>query len=234
MRIARYAGVFLFVAAFVFAQSDRQQELQLVDNLQKAREVFSSSLEKLTNYYAQSGQHLKLEKAREELSHHLTYSPINYVTMSDVPRPAAKANRFIEEAEILFQDAVMYKEYPDLFNKKDKLIVAIARFRRLFAEFPDSDRADDAAYMLAEIRRGHYFGDWQTALELYENCIQWDEGTEYPARFRAAEIYLDKMKDYDKAAEYFRWTVNNDPNDNFRTKALEQLTKMREGGLLSE
>jgi len=234
MRTLTSVVVVLALAAGAYAQSDRSREIQLADKLEKSRRAFQADLEKLVNYYAQSGQYLKLRNARQELNHLLTFSPLDYVRKIDPPRRAAKGTQFIEEAEILYQDGIMYKEYPDLFNKKDRLLLAIARFDRLLTKYPQSDRVDDAAFMLGEIRGGYYFKEWDIAVDLYEKCVEWNAGTPHPARFRAAEIYLKKMKDYDRAAAYFRWSAENDINANIREKSAEHLEKMREKGYLLE
>ena len=234
MRTLTSVAVVLVLAAGVYAQSDRSRELQLADKVEKSRRTFQADLEKLVNYYAQSGQYLKLRNAREELNHLLTFSPLDYVRKIDPPRRAAKGTKYIEEAEILYQDGVMYKEYPDLFNKKDRLLMALVRFNRLLTEHPQSERVDDAAFMLAEIRGGYYFKEWDIAVDLYEKCIEWNAGTPHPARFRAAEIYLKKMHDYDRAAAYFTWSAEHDLDADIREKSAEHLTKMREKGYLRE
>lgn len=234
MRTLTSVVVVLVLAAGVYAQSDRSRELQLADTLEGSRRAFQADLENLVNYYAQSGQYLKLRNAREELNHLLTFSPLDYVRKTDAPRRAAKGTQYIEEAEILYQDGVMYKEYPDLFNKKDRLLLAIARFDRLLTKHPQSERVDDAAFMLAEIRGGFYFKEWDIAVDLYEKCIKWNAGTPHPARFRAAEIYLKKMQDYDRAAAYFRWSAEKDLDPDVREQSAEYLKKMREKGYLIE
>jgi len=234
MRTLTSVVIVLVLAVGTYAQSDRSRELQLADKLEKSRRTFKADLEKLVNYYAQSGQYLKLRNAREELNYLLTFSPLDYVRKIDPPRRAAKGTHFIEEAEILYQDGIMYKEYPDFFNKKDRLLLAIARFNRLLTKYPQSDRVDDAAFMLAQIRGGYYFKEWDIAVDLYEKCIEWNAGTPHPARFRAAEIYLKKMKDYDRAAAYFRWSAENDLNADIREKSAEHLEEMREKGYLLE
>jgi len=67
---------------------------------------------------------------------------------------------------------------------------------------------------------------------LYEKCLEANPDTSYPARFRAGEILLKNMKDYDGAAKYFRWTVNNSPDKDLRTKASDYLNNMRQAGHL--
>ena len=234
MRTLTSMAVILALAAGAFAQSDRTKELQFADKVQKSRQTYQADLENLVNYYAQSGQYLKLRHAREELNYFVTFSPIDYVRKIDPPRRAAKGTEYIEEAEILYQDGIMYKEYPDLFDKKKRLFMAVARFDRLLTKYPQSERVDDAAFMLGEIRGGYYFKEWDVALDLYEKCVEWNADTPHPARFRAAEIYLKKMRDYDRAAAYFRWSANNDLSPDIREKSLDRLKKMEEKGLIGD
>ena len=232
MRTTALAMTVFLVATGVFAETAEQQELQLADKVQQLRNAFRGTLEDLTDYYAQSGQNLKMEKTRQELNHLLEFAPFDYVTLIDHPSDVAGKKRYIQEAEILFQDGQMYKDYPDLFNKRQRLLIAIARLNRLLDMYPDSERVDDALFMLAEIRNGFYFEEWETALQLYEKCLEANPETTYPVRFRAGEILLKKKQDYEQAAECFRWTVNHSPDKELRAKAGDYLNNMRQAGHL--
>ncbi|MFH0963375.1 MAG: hypothetical protein V2A58_05115 [Planctomycetota bacterium] len=223
------------MAALSYGQPDPQLELVLVENVYTAREAFRTELEKLVNFYAQSGSQARLARARTELTGLLALPRQGYLVAGAGPAtPPGKAVRYIEEAEILFQDGIMYADHPDPVRKKANLTLAISRFERLLSLYPESERSDDACFMLAEIRQGMHFNDWQGALELYATALSYDPGTTYPVRLRAAEIYYRKLKDYETAAENFRWVAANDLDPASRQKAAQYLREMKATGRIKE
>ena len=208
------------------------REVQLVDKVAAARRAYKESLENLKNYYIEVGDAYKEGLVEQELQGlRLVHKP-EYILLVDRVGPGVIPAEHIAVADELYTDAMNYKDYPDLFTKKNRLIIATQKFKEIIAKYPTSDKADDAAFRLGEIYDGFYFRDYHAAAKYYEACFRWNPNTEHPARLRAAKCHYKHTKNFSKAAELYKETMENSPLPENRLKAGEKLEKMKERGLI--
>jgi TolA-binding protein len=132
------------------------------------------------------------------------------------------AFRDIEEANILFKDAMMYKKS---FSKENR-VTAIKRLEKLMEEYPDSDKVDDAAFVIAEIYESGYFGDYESAAKYYIKSYQLNPLIEQPALLKAAEIYERKLADLNKARAIYKQAALYSRDEKSRKKAQRRLSEL--------
>jgi tetratricopeptide (TPR) repeat protein len=208
------------------------REVELVDKVVAARRACKESLENLKNYYIEVGQAYKESQVEQELqSLRLVHKP-EYILLVDRLPLAAVPAQHIPAADELYTDAKSYKDYPDLFTKKNRLIVAIQKFKEIIEKYPTSDKADDAAFRLGEIYEGFYFRDYHAAAKYYEACFRWNPNTEYPARLEATKCHYKHTKNFPKAAELYKEAMENSPLPENRLEGSKKSEEMRDRGLI--
>jgi len=208
------------------------RELELVDKVAAARRAYKESLENLKNYYIEVGDAYKEALVEQELQGlRLVHKP-EYILLVDRLSLATVPAEHIAAADELYADAKNYKDYPDLFTKKNRLVIAIQKFKEIIEKYPTSDKVDDAAFRLGEIYDGFYFRDYHAAAKYYEACFRWNPNTEYPARLRAAKSHYKHTKNFPKAAELYKETMENSPISENQLKARKKLEEMRERSLI--
>lgn len=207
----------------------KTREEQLIHAVTVSRENYRKSLNEIKEYYQSTGNQLRLQKARRELD-----------ALDKVPQPlytdeglgnvrTGVTFRDIEEANILFKDAMMYKKS---FSKENR-VTAIKRLEKLIQEYPDSDKVDDAAFVIAEIYESGYFNDYESAAKYYIKSYQLNPLIEQPALLKAAEIYERKLADLDRARAIYKQAALYSHDAKSRKKAegrlleLEQKTAVR-------
>ncbi len=203
------------------------REMQITNVITSARENYKNALEELIQYYMDIGNHLRLKKARKELKALNKVPQRKYLSTKEVITEIRPSNN-IEEANILFQDGKSYKNTLSIINKKSKLIYAEARFKKILNDYPESDKADDAAYELASIYEGVYFKDYENAALYYVKCYSLNASTEKPARFKAAWVYDNHLKNYKEAVKNYNKVLRNSKDGAHLITAemrLKQLTK---------
>ena len=200
------------------------QEEQLIHAVTVSRENYQKSLEGLKEYYHGTGNQLRFNKARTELD-----------ALNNVPLPlykdeglgdvqVRKVYRDIEDANILFKDALMYKKK---FSKENRAI-AIQRFERLLSEYPDSNKVGDSAFEIAEIYASGYFKDYETAAKYYVKSYQLNPYIKQPALIHAAEIYDKRLADYNMARIMYRQAAMYSPSEKQCKKAKRRLAELDE------
>lgn len=202
----------------------KSQEEQLIHAVTVSRENYQKSLEGLKEYYNSAGNQLRLNKARTELD-----------ALNNVPLPlykdeglgnvqVTKVYRDIEDANILFKDAMMYKKK---FSKENRAI-AIKRFERLLSEYPDSDKVGDSAFEVAEIYASRDFKDYESAAKYYVKSYQLNPYIKRPALIHAAEIYDKRLADYNMARIMYRQAALYSPTEKQCKKAKSRLAELDE------
>ncbi|KPJ62672.1 MAG: hypothetical protein AMS15_03215 [Planctomycetes bacterium DG_23] len=238
--ISSVLGVFVFLFFGVLAAQEplgierlsAGREVELVDKVTRARKAYKESLEDLKNYYIEVGDAYKEALTKQELEGlRLVHKP-EYILLVDRLSLAIVRAEHIPAADELYADAQSYKDYPDLFTKKNRLVIAIGKFKELIEKYPTSDKADDAAFRLGEIYEGFYFRDYHAAAKYYEACFRWNPNTEYAARLEAAKCHYKHTKNFAKAAELYEETAQNSPISENRLEARKKLEEMRSRGLV--
>ncbi len=205
----------------------KSREVRIIKVITSERKIYKNTLEELIQYYMDTGNNLRLKKARKELKElnkvpQLEYLKASTKTINIYP------SRNIEEANILFEDGKSYKNTRSIINKKSKLIYAEIRFKKILNDYPESNKADDAAYELAEIYDSNYFKDYEGAAFYYVKCYNINENTDRPARFRAACVYDKHLKDFKEAVKNYNEVLRNSKDGAHlitAEKRLNQLTK---------
>ena len=169
-------------------QLTARHEKQIVDEMNKARDLYAKKLRELIQFYIDSGNYIKKKRAQQELTELKRITHYPYVVLADVLGADVHATQNIEEANQLYTDGMSYKKYPAIFNKRSYLKTAIQRFEELVRNYPESDKADDAAYRLGEIYSGFYLKDYLVAAKWFEKSFLWNERTPYPGRYKAAKL----------------------------------------------
>ena len=208
-------------------------ELALVEKVVESREQYERALVKLGDYYRQSGQDLKLRQAEDELEDLRKVTTYDYVLLVDVLAVTPRPLRSIPEADALYEVGMAFKDYPAtlfVFGKKEKLEKALRKFEQLITEYPESDKVAEAAYRIGEIYGGASFNDFLRAAKYYEAAFRWDPKLSHPARWRAAQIYDDKLKNYSEARRLYELCADESPSPDLRGRAARRAQNLKARG----
>ncbi|MBN1124350.1 MAG: hypothetical protein JXA82_05025 [Sedimentisphaerales bacterium] len=183
-------------------------EVDLVEALAASRQEYYAHLQALQRYYAARGYSIKKAWADKELASVGQIPQYRYLTPAEGAMANRRATDSIEEADILFQEAIsLYQDAGTLliFTDEEKLRMALNKFNELIEAFPSSDKTDDSAYRAGRIYE--HFKDYEIAATYYQRAFQWNEVTPYPARFRAAFLMDHKLRDRASALSLYRLAV---------------------------
>jgi tetratricopeptide (TPR) repeat protein len=234
-RLGIAVGVLLLVCPLVARAAEDasvlpERELAMVEKLVQARNDYEDLLRRLAEFYGSSGNVYKKELVQTELDAFMRMDKYDYIVPTlDVSGPPSE---YIPEAERLFRDGKTYYDYFDLFNKKEKLNMALARFRQVLKDYPTSDKVDDCAFYIGKIYAADGFRDYETAVKFLELAYELNPLTENPARIEALEVYYKRLKDYGRAEALARRMLESPISAEIR-KANRILADMRKRGRLS-
>lgn len=207
----------------------KSSEEQIVNTISSSRESYKNALTELIQFYMDIGYHSRLKKARKELKALNKIPQLKYLTANkDVSDISPTQN--IEEANILFQDGKNYKNILNLTGRKSKLLYAAARFKKILDEYPESDKADDAAYELAGVYESHHFKDYEGSAFYYVKCYELNPHTDRPARFKAARVYDNYLSDYAEAARHYEIALETCTETEYLKITKERLDELRKQG----
>ena len=207
----------------------KSRESQIANSVLSARESYKRALEEIIQYYMDIGNHLKLKSARKELKALNKVPQRKYLSDKDVIGEISPSKN-IEDANILFQDGKAYKNPLNIVKRKSKLISAVTRFKKILKDYPESDKADDAAYELAEIYEGYYFKDYEGAAFYFVKCYSLNEQTDKPARYKAALVYDNHLADYVEAARHYKMALDTCKDTDYIEIAKTRLEKLKKEG----
>jgi len=132
----------------------------------------------------------------------------------------------VEDANILFKDALMYKKS----FSKEKRVTAIKRLEKLIQKYPESDKVGDAAFEIVEIYASGYFNDYESAAKYYMKSYQLNPKLKLPALLKAAEMY-NKIADYSMARAIYRQAAVYSPDAKTCQKAQKRLSVLEKGAV---
>ncbi|HSV27835.1 MAG TPA: hypothetical protein VLH60_08075, partial [Sedimentisphaerales bacterium] len=189
---------------------------------------YRQGLEKLVDFYTRTGNSMKLNWARTELDALNRAPQYRFVIQAEAAGPDLRAMTLIAGADVLYRDGMAYysegRPIVGLTNE-GKLRMALDRFNQLIADYPTSDKIDDAAYAAGEIYE--YFGDYSIAALYYTRAFQWDDNTPHPARFKAAYVYDRHLANRQRALELYQDYLARDPrNMRFRRYAENRVAEI--------
>jgi tetratricopeptide (TPR) repeat protein len=210
------------------ATSDKPGEVELVEGVIKARREYWASLDKLRQHYVGTNELEKTKWVEEELrSYHRVMKYSYRLDVKDVPPPTLQPKQNIPEANNLFRHAVEFKnkgsgdEYVDNQRRAEILLQAILE------KYPESDKIAEVAYHLGDVYENYRpHPQYERAAAYYERSFQWNKASATDARLRAAVIYDENLKMFDKAKEHYRDVMNHDTNPARVEKAERRLKEL--------
>jgi len=197
-------------------------EVDLVERMALERNEYRASLRDLMEYYRENGAAGKLAWAQREYGMHVQY---RYLMPGEAMGSSLMATDSIEEADVLFDEAEkLYVGAGGLLIIIDegKLRMALSKYNEVMEKYQSSDKIDNSAYRAGRIYE--HFKDYEIAAVLYQRVYQWNEFTQYPARFRAAyvmdrrlhmrkealaayQLSLEKESRYEENSEYAKMRI---------------------------
>jgi len=199
-------------------------EVGHVEAVAAARKQYRRTLEALREYYGNRGNNTKIEWVDSELQGFEKTPKPRYLLAAEIAGPDLQPTKHIEAADQLYQEGLDYKNYPAFPpGKKGYLKIALEKFRTVIEKYPQSNQIDDAAFRMGEIYGGWYFQDYARAVQSYERCWQWDPETKHPARFKAAKIFEEKLKNRAKAVELYNEVIAHTDNEDLARQAQERI-----------
>jgi len=199
-------------------------EVGLVEALATARKQYERTLESLKTYYEKRGNDSKIQWVSSEIQGFQNTPKPRYLLAAEIAGPDLRPSDRIEAADQLYTEGLHYKNYPAFPpEKKEYLKIALDKFRTIIEKYPQSDKIDDAAFRTGEIYGGWYFQDYARAVQAYQRCWQWNPDTEHPARFNAAKIFEEKLKNRAKAVELYNEVIAHTKDEEKATQARQRI-----------
>jgi len=207
----------------VFAQAmDPGMELALIERVAKARQDLKGALVELVNYYQRVGDLSNANRAERELDRFNSMEQYDYAkkTAGPVEEPV-KILKYIPEADDYYTDGLIIAES----RRKARKDLALKRFEKVLEEWPESEKAPLAAYQMAEIYAGIYYGDYDLAAEYYQKTYRLNPATTLPALVKAGDMYC-KLERFDEAVTMYKLAVTGSRDVKHKEEAEKQLDKL--------
>ncbi len=204
----------------------KDKEGRIASTIQTSRENYRNALGELIQHYLDIGNQSRLEQVRKELKALIKVPQLRYLTASEETTEITPSKN-IEDANILFQDGMTYKNLLNIIKRKRNLSHSVVRFRRILNKYPESDKADDAAYELADILEKPSFKNYEESAFYYVKCYELNPNTEMPARYMAGKVYDDKLHDYAAAIKNYEMVIKTCKNEEYRKDARIRLSYLK-------
>ena len=202
-------------------------EVELVEKIAVARDTYRMALEALQMHYVEAHNAIKRQWVERELTELKAVDKYHYLNEVELAGPNLKPIASISAADQLFAEGMAFKDYPAFpEHKRSKLKIAVQKFRTIIADYPTSDKIDDAAFRMGEIYEGWYYKDYARAVICYERCFQWNPRTSSPARFYAARLYDQKLMLRDKAVTLYNLVIQESQNTQHIDEAMRRLKEL--------
>ena len=209
-------------------------EVDLVESVLNHRNRYRRDLQRLYEYYRRHGDATKADWAAFELKGLKTVKQFKYFLDAEIPPKELKAIESVPEADAMLDQGLELMRRGGhgvpAFYREDRMVEAADTLRRLVELHPGSDKIDDAAFYLGEIHRAYFPGQEFLAAQWYERATFWNPATPHPARFRAAVIYDETLRDRDHALELYHGVLKHETNAGHvrhATRRIHFLTEAR-------
>ncbi len=211
------------------------QEVDLVERLVTERDRYLESLKRLRAHYERTGNVEKLTRVEHELDGMGKVLTFRYLLDAEVPPADLRPTESIaaaDEAYIKAYDLLRRGGHgvPALY-REDLMVQSLKAFRGLIAQYPTSDKIDDAAFYCGEIHKEYFPNQETIAVLWYERAFAWDPATPHPARFQAAVLYDYRLYNRARALELYRAVEREEQgstsNLHFATRRIWELTRQR-------
>lgn len=183
-------------------------EADYVERAAATRAAYREALASLAAYYRSVGNYTKGQWALTELRTFDQMVQYTYLAPAEVAPANLQARDIIDGAEELYQEGRrLFREAGGALIVVDepKLRESLRYFNRLIAEYPTSDKIDDAAFWSGRVYE--YLKNYELAAIYYQRAYQWSDSTPYPARFRAATIMDHRLKMRSEALALYQLAV---------------------------
>ena len=217
--------------------AERQEaftEEEIVEQMRQNREAYRKSLEELRDYYRRRGDYGNYEKVVNEMQDFELARQYFYQhweeTIGDL-----KPSRRIREAELLYEQAERMRRSINPFGIRRRQLQTIDLYRQILQNYSDSELVDEAAFRLGQVYEEMGGPEMDRAARFYERSFMWNPQTPLPARFRAARIHDERLRNFDDAIRLYRLASQSEADENLRREAairLEQLERMKAAGEL--
>lgn len=216
-------------------------EVDLVEEMMMHRAMYARYLRVLATYYSEHGYETKANRARAELRDLQRIRPYRYIDDAEAPVagkvvPATNS----AEADTLYNEGIALMKKGGhgvpIFYNEQTMNLALGKFKDLVSKYPDSDKVDDACYMIAEIHKEYSKElDNSIALQWYQAALDANPSLPYPARFQMAVVYDYRMHQREKALELYQDVLENEQfnksNVDYSKKRIRELTEEKEADL---
>lgn len=198
-------------------------EVDVVEQVAATRNAYQSALEELIAYYNNVGNATKRRWATNELTTLKQMAQYKYLMPGEWVTQDMSASEVSEGAEALYKQAMkLYREAGGYFivTSPAKFRQSLQLFNQLMNEYPNSTRIDEAAYRAGLIYE--HFKDYELAAVMYQRCFQWNDRTNFPARYRAAVVMDQKLKMRKEALAMYKLAVERESRYEDNTKYAQQ------------
>ncbi len=186
-------------------------EADYVEQAAATRAAYREALASLGAYYRSVGNHTKLQWAQTELRTFDQMMQYSYLAPAEVAPANLQARDIIDGAEELYREGRrLFREGGGglIIVDEPKLRESLQYFNRLIAEYPTSDKIDDAAYYSGRVYE--YLKNFELSVIYFQRAYQWNDNTPYPARFRAATIMDHRLKMRSEALALYMLSVERE------------------------
>ena len=186
-------------------------EADYVEQAAATRAAYREALASLAAYYRSVGNYTKGQWALNELRTFDQMVQYTYLAPAEVAPTNLQARDIIDAAEELYQQGRrLFREGGGglIIVDEPKLRESLRYFNRIIAEYPTSDKIDDAAFWSGRVYE--YLRNYELAAIYYQRAYQWNDSTPYPARFRAASVMDHRLKMRSEALALYHLAVERE------------------------
>jgi len=201
-------------------------DLEIVEKLLVARKEYQKVLEQLRVHYLKAGDLERSKWAEEELRQYHRVVHNAYRLELDVPPPNLSGSSNVPEANKIYMMAVEYKDKGWGNDYIDNQRRAEILFQKILSEYPQSNKIDDAAYMLGDIYESNANKQFRRAAAYFERCVQWNPRSGMDARLRAAHLYDRKLNERAEAIRLYREITTHETDARRVQEATKRLSEL--------
>jgi len=186
-------------------------EADYVEKAAATRAAYREALASLAAYYRSIGNATKYNWARTELRTFDQMVQYRYLAPAEVAPASLQARDIIDAADELYNKGMKLWDKSGMWLilvSEPKLREGLMYFNQLIAQYPTSDKIDDAAYRSGRIYE--HLKNYELAAVYYQRAFQWNPLTPYPARYRAAYIMDQRLKMRNEALTLYRLVVEKE------------------------
>jgi len=214
-------------------QAQTLAETDIVEQVVTNREAYRRTLKMLAEYYANTGNDMKLAWAEKEIKSFDKMRQYHYIIEASVAGSSLKPTASFEMANYIYEDAVRREKLAKRFIliiDDDQLRVALGKYNEVIKRYPTSDKIDDCAFRAGDIYE--HFKDYTIALLYYQRTWEWDPQTPYIAEYKAAYILDQHLLRRDEALKLYQTAIKKggltEDEKKFVEERIEILSKVEE------